>query len=317
MSQRIRLAMLALCCVLLQACVAVQSFPTAARAGDTITLALGSVDGLSKSNLTVHYTPLSTGIPVDLTANVRSVFKVYPDKTSRVWLDTSDSANILNVWAGHGAWLSVAVLNLPSSLPAGAGYFQVVFGNGVIVPNAASVQTVESVQIGAEILPASAGAGSQSGFDYYGFPGNVENGNLSKLESISKVVLRPRESNYYVSQVNPAAAEYVIRLPILGDIQALDNSSVHVVWDDKPGEFNKQIQLSWRRQDDLLTVNVLVPGEFSIYENLHRFSVMVLDVDGANAIDPNGTPQLLSYRYFDLNGNQITGSFIPEVVVMK
>lgn len=314
MNQKLCLAVFAALFVLLQGCVAVQSFPTAARAGDTITLALGSVDGLNRSNLQIFFTPQSTGLPVGLTANIRSVFKVYPDKNSRVWLDAADSANILNVWAGHSAWLSVAVLNLPSNLPAGPGYFTVTFGSGAVLPNRSSVQSADTVQIGAEILP---GMGVAGNFNYYGFPGNQENGSLRTLESVHCVVLRPSETNYYVSSIKPAAAEYRIRIPMVGDISALDGSSVHVIWDDKPGEFNKQIQLNWYRQNDVFTVNVLVPGAQAIQENLHRFSIIVLDADGVNVIDPAGTPQLLSFRYFDLNGAEIAPSFTPEVVVMK
>lgn len=317
MSQRIRLAVLALCCVLLQACVAVQSFPTAARAGDTITLALGSVDGLNKSNLTVHYTPLATGVSIDLTPNIRSVFKVYPDKTSRVWLDTDDSANILNVFTGHGAWLNVAVLDLPATLPAGAGYFQVDFDESVVVPNTFAVQSAESVSIFVDILPVAAGAGLPSGFDYHSVPGVIDSGDLSRLGSLDHVVLRPKSALGYTSQIKPAAAEYRIRLPVIGDPMAIEDSSVHVIWDDKPGEFNKQIQLSWHRQGDELTVNVLVLVDSGISADWHRFSVVVLDAAGANAINPDGVPQLLSYRYFDFNGSEMTPSYEPEVVLMK
>ncbi|MDQ1363057.1 MAG: hypothetical protein QG652_917 [Pseudomonadota bacterium] len=317
MFQRMAFAFFAVFFVLLQGCVAVQSFPATARAGDTITLALGSVDGLNKSNLQISYTPQSTNIPVDLTANIRNVFKVYPDKTSRVWLDTADSANILNVFAGHGAWLNVAVLDLPATLPSGYGSFQVDFGNGVIVPNTFAVQSAETVQIISEILPAAAGTGVASSFYYYSAPGGVISGNLSKLAAIPQVVLRPQVSNSYFSLLKPSAAEYRIKLPIIGDVQALDDSSVHVIWDDKPGEFNKQIQLNWKRQGDELTVNILVPVAQAIQADLHRFSIIVLDADGINAIDPAGTPQLLSYRYFDFNGAEFAPTYTPEVVVMK
>ena len=39
--------------IYLQGCLAVQSFPTAARAGDTVTLAIGSLEGANKNNLSV------------------------------------------------------------------------------------------------------------------------------------------------------------------------------------------------------------------------------------------------------------------------
>jgi len=46
----------------------------AARPGDTITLAVGSQDGMNASNTTVTFTSDSDNIPVDLTPNIRAIF---------------------------------------------------------------------------------------------------------------------------------------------------------------------------------------------------------------------------------------------------
>jgi len=73
-------------------CVALQPFPTAARAGDTITLAVGSADGMTDSNTTVEF--FAPGVDPDIGPGtlipIRSVIKLLPDKASHLWLASGD-----------------------------------------------------------------------------------------------------------------------------------------------------------------------------------------------------------------------------------
>jgi hypothetical protein len=297
---------------LFQGCVAINTYPAVARAGDTITLSLGSVDGLDKSKLQISFVPQSTGLPIDLTANIRSVLKIYPDRTSPTSIGNT-STFFLTSFSGHAAWMNIAVIDLPANLPIGQGYFQVVYSNDVRVPNTIWVPSAEGMHIATEII---AGTGTNNSFSYYSDSGSILTGAFSDVESLPHVVLRPASGNNYNSAIYPAAAEYRIRLPISGNVSSMDDSEIHVIWDYKPNEDNRQIQLNWRRQSDVITVNVLVPTDLTISDRLYQFSIVVDPVNN-NVIDINGTPQLLSYRYFDLNGNQITSIQIPEVVVMK
>ncbi|HEY9200982.1 MAG TPA: hypothetical protein VIQ81_05245 [Gammaproteobacteria bacterium] len=293
----------------LQGCVSVQSFPTAARAGDTITLAVGSQDGLTANTVQVLYFAEGQSTSRDLTPNIRSVFKVMPDKTSYTW---QYKAGDLNAYSGHRPWLNVIALDLPEDLPVGNGYFKIVLGDTVIEPNPSYVAPVEPEQIAVEILP---GDGSPSLFQYkpYAFFSSPSNGNLGDLESIRRVVLRYiGDPNYNGEEV--AAAEYRIKIPVNGDPADLSDSDIRVVWDDKPGDEIMQVQLSWSRQYDELTVNVVTnapPGTQYRVKRI-RFSVMV----ASNGLDSAVAPQLLSYRYFDLYGNKITPVSVPEVVFM-
>lgn len=109
----------------LNGCVALQPFPMAGQAGDTITLAVGSADGMNSSNTTVEFFPFGTnpntdpGIPVP----VREIVKMYPDKTSHAWLG-GDPRKIPRR-SSHGGWLSVVVVDLPGTLPTGNGVIRV------------------------------------------------------------------------------------------------------------------------------------------------------------------------------------------------
>ena len=315
MTMRIGVTLFVVALLVLQGCVAVQTFPSVARAGDTITLALGSVDGLDKTKMTLSYVPQSTGVAIDITANIRSVLKIYPDRTSPASLNNTYTA-FLTAFSGHAAWMNMAVINLPATLPTGPGYFQVDFNDSVRVPNTSGVVNAEGLHIATEIL---AGTGAANSFTYYtNPPANTLAGNFQSLEPLPHVVLRAAATtNYAAGTKHPAAAEFRIQLPITGDVQAMDDSEVHVIWDYKPGEDNMQIQLSWHRLADVITVNVLVPTNIALSERLFQFSIVIDKASNNNLININGTPQLLSYKYFDLNGNEMTAEFTPEVVVMK
>ncbi len=301
----------------LYGCVAMQSFPSVARAGDTITLALGSVDGLDKTKLQLSFVPTSTGVPIDLTSNIRSVVKIYPDRASRASIsDTWTSQQ--TIFTGHAIWMNVAIVDLPSDLPIGTGHFEIVFDDSIRVPapNVIINADDERIQIATEIV---AGSGAPNDFSYYTTnPDNPAVSNFSKIEPLPRVVLRPPFSgNYGYGGIRPAAAEYKIRLPITGDIATLADSEVNVIWDYKPGEDNKQIQVNWSRQADIITVNVLVPTELTLVEQRFRFTVLISPYLQGNIIDIGGQPELLSYRTWDLNGNEVTPELSPEVLVLN
>jgi hypothetical protein len=303
--------------VLLQSCVALNTYPTMARAGDTITLSLGSVDGLDKSRLQIFYTPQATGVPINISSNIRSVLKVYPDRTSSASMADIWTSQ-LTVYSGHAMWMNVVVVDLPASLPTGLGYFTVDFASSVRVASTSYVASAESVRINTEILP---GTGIKNDFFYYAANPNpvlAQIGNFTRLEPLPHVVLRPGAATNYASGANhPAAAEFKIKLPVSGNVSILDDSEVHVIWDYKPGEDNKQIQLNWSRQLDVITVNVLVPTDLTITEQQMQFSIVINPAMAGNKINIDGTALLQSFRYYDLNGVGFTPAFTPEVVVMK
>ena len=76
---------LAKCCIMLVAiavagCAALQPLPHSARPGDTIALAVGSPEGLTRMNTVVTFTPDSDPVnPVDLSSNIVAIFNASPD----------------------------------------------------------------------------------------------------------------------------------------------------------------------------------------------------------------------------------------------
>jgi len=299
--------------LLLQGCVAVQTFPLAARSGDTITLAVGSPDGMTKNNTTVTFTSDSDALnPVDVTANIRTISKVYPDKMSTAWF--GDHGN--NLWgdlipaaSSHGSWLKVIVLDLPVSLPTGPGYFTVTVTPDVTYPYLSS--HVSDIQISMEILP---GTGVSHSFSYvpYSFNQNIIINPLSTLEPNKHVLIKPRvqvTSNEFPTY---GAVEIKVTAPIVDSIGgATNNQPVLVVFDDQPNNLTSQKQSSWVRVGDEFTINIVSPvGLLEFYEA--RFAI-VLTADNS-LYSFAGAPLVNSIKYFDDSGVEVTGP-VPSIVL--
>ncbi len=295
-------------------CVAIQTFPLSARSGDTITIPIGSQDGVTRDNITVLFYPEGVSTPINLTANVRSIVKIYPDKTSRAWVfDTY--MKTANSFMGHGQWQNVVVLDLPT-LPVGLGYFNITFDSDVLIPNPAAIQSVDGVNIALEILP---GTGLSHSFEYLTSAGSAAlMGDLQLLEPMSQVVLRYNKSPAnHQTGIRISAAKYKIRLPLATDPTLLERRDIHVVLDERATYGNRQIQINWSHINDLVTVNLIAPTQSQIAANAIRFSILI-DPSGnnGNRIDRFGTPVLESFSYFNENGNVVLpDADLPEVVM--
>lgn len=311
--------------VFLGGCVAIQPFPFAVRAGDTITLAIGSLDGVSKNNMSIMYYPspgsLPSETPVDVTAGIRSVFNIYPDKKSKTYWDTTSGSGLstmsyLEEVSGHGAWQSVVAVDLPSSLPIGTGHFVVTLGDGVIYPP--FVTRVGDVNIAAQILEPG---GDAHVFEYreYNFNSNTSIGVLADLEQLRQVIVRTVPEPTTLA-IPVAAAEYNLFVPMIdvsfNDVTNLvPNDDVVVVLDDQVNYDRNQTSLNWSRSGASIKV---VTTSLSGAQNANsiRFSVLLANYadSEANGWSLADTASLVSVKYFDLNGNEISGPS-PQVVV--
>jgi hypothetical protein len=118
----------------LTGCAGTKAFTTAARAGDTVALAVGWNKNVSRANLSAVITPASGGSvtynPGD--TNIRAVFNMYPDPVSRLVVGTETNQSLGYNANVHGASLgglvtgddkdlsqTMVLLNLPASLAVG------------------------------------------------------------------------------------------------------------------------------------------------------------------------------------------------------
>ena len=311
---------------LLSACVAIQSFPGVVRAGDTVTLAVGSLDGLDRDNITVEYYPDSDpGNPVDLTQNVRSVMRIFPDKTSAAYWDTGsgfglETMNSLSNLSGHGPWQSVVAVALPVTLPSGTGVFRVTPGAGVKYP--LTLAKVQDIDIAIEVLESVNGdvaIGEEHVFEYRKLSFNDETniGNLAQLEGLRQAVVSTVPDSSSAS-VEIAAAEYSVSLVVLDEFQndvtdQLMDFNIAVVLDDQLSYLKNQTSLMWSKSDSNYKVIITSATGKQGYRAL-RYSILMINVAGGWKIADTST--INSVTYYDINGDQLTGLPTPAMAVI-
>lgn len=297
------------CLLLIQGCVAVQTFPTAARAGDTITLAVGSPDGMTKSNTNISFISDSDPTnPVDVTSYVRAITKIFPDKMSPAWHGSKDAfSNLIPKNSGHGGWLSVIILDLPATLPEGAGYFSITVSPDVTYPNTST--TIEEVQVGIEILP---GTGVSNAFAHMRVSGNTtpEVQPLSTLEANDHVLIKPPLPFGVLEQYGAIEIKVNAQIRVDLDGTTIPDRLIRVVFDDQPDNLVSQKQASWYRVGDEFTLNYVSPNaSLSFYE---ARAAIVIKRDAVHSFV--GTPSFVSIKYFDASGAEVTG-IEPAVIL--
>jgi hypothetical protein len=140
--------------LILSACAGINTFGTAARAGDTVALALGWNLSVNRQNATVQVTGANTTYtypPGD--ANVRFLGNVYPDPASRLVIGRETNQSLGVNAASTGQQLetfvtsndkdyaqTMLIVNLPATLPVGTATLRVLDQNSVQVGPTISVQ---------------------------------------------------------------------------------------------------------------------------------------------------------------------------------
>ncbi len=327
MNAYIRIAISLIVINTLVACVSIQPFSSTVRAGDTITLAVGSLDGVTRTNVTLNYFPDSDPLnPIDISANIRSVVKIFPDKTSQSYWDTTtgfglETISFVERLAGHGAWQTVLVVDLPLTMPAGTGYIQVTMGAGVEYP--VTQTRIDDVNVTMEIL-ASGGIPLQGGshdFEYRKTSNNSDTaiGDITKLEALKQVVVRNPPSTT-ASYPGIAAAEFDLFVPIvdqsLVDVSSqVSDSDIAIILDDQVNLVQNQTNLIWSRTDSNIKV-IILSATGALPPQQIRFSVIIsnLSLESSNGWTLGDNVAINALDYYDLNGDPLSGP-IPQIIV--
>jgi len=298
-----------LLCTLISGCVGLNGFPNAARAGDTVTLALGSIEGLDKATISVMYVSDSDPLnPIDITSGVTEIFKVYPDQTSYAWL--LSQATAIAGRSTHGPWLSAMTINLPLGLPVNTGHVEITSNAGASFPRFTTPPDAIDIQL--EILPGP--GGSPNPFEYATFSGATELGNLRRLTGRPQVVVKPpllpEGSQYAVSY---GAVEIDLNIPITSlDGSPVVDEGIVVVLDPQPDHIFRQTQMFWSRVNDDFRISIISP--IGLYQHEIRVSIVPLYPTYPYVISDTPTPNLTGIQYYDIDGIPTTGE-TPLLVV--
>ena len=262
----------------LSGCAGTKSFTTAARAGDTVSLAVGWNVNAKRSNLAATITPFS-GAPVVYAINnpnIRAVLNMYPDPMSRLIVGTETNQSLGFNANFHGAQLNsinlsdkdlaqtMVLLNLPAGIAAGP---------------ASIALTASGASLGApitvEVLP---GTGSANTFD--GSIGSLTAEQLGTLERASGSVVN----------ITGSTVPYAIYLEIS------HATGVGVPWLVNPRGDLKNI--SWTDTGTVIKV-IITPSSGKALNQFAEFKFFVSGGVTGLAVS--------SVKAYDVNGNLIPG----------
>jgi hypothetical protein len=291
----------------LTGCAGLNPFPLAARGGDTISLALGSQDGMTKANTTVTLTD-SVGTVFDLTSNVRALMKLYADPTSGVYYggDTYTTSQLMYNTA-HAPWLTVMALDLPTGIATGAANINV----NTTGPQKTGIASpdINQLSMGIEILT---GTGSSNGFGFFWTRnGQYQNtGNLPQLEPQPQYKVLPPDVSFG-TDAGYGAAEIKIQLP--QSVPQPDSSAMDVVIPNLRLMTQSKCQMQWSAQDDMLTVTFTsMNGQLDILET--QFSI--LSTMQTPFVITSTLPTIESVTLYDIDGNPVTGPAASDFSVV-
>ena len=140
-----------------QGCTSVATFPTVARAGDTVSVMVGGTEKARKETIEVTLTDVN-GLDWDLQALglVRSVFNLRADGRADVNHYSSSFESYTSWYRGHEPVQTVLVINLPVDVPAGNAYLTV---NPLVDDDSSGITAPYTINI--EVIP---GTGSNDDF---------------------------------------------------------------------------------------------------------------------------------------------------------
>ncbi|VAW69808.1 hypothetical protein MNBD_GAMMA10-2479 [hydrothermal vent metagenome] len=279
--------------ILLQGCTAVQTFPNVAREGDTISLAVGSPRNMTRANTTAIFTD-ADGLSKNITANIRAIFRLYPDPASRVYMPGVSGITNLVDSSGHSPWITVVALDLPSEIASGPGEIQ--FTTSATYPAIGS--HINDFPISIMIIE---GVGSANSFNYEFGVNSPRTGDLKILESQPKAVFGPVYPDPSCPCPDYAVIEVRVAIPTASGV--LSNKFIRVLAEDLTVKTESGRNVSYSVSGDgseLIVAFTSVEEKLKYYEA--QFSVVLHELDSFTDV-----PIINSIRYFDINGDEVTG----------
>ncbi len=291
---------------LFQGCAAVNTFPTIARPGDTISVMAGGSEQARKDSISVSLTD-SNNVQWDLQALglVRSVFNLRPDGRA-YGLYYSPYFDIENSWnKGHEPAQTVMVLDVPGSAALGPATLNVNLNtsddsSGIQPPFAISLEIVN--------VPGSSGASDN--FLRQNFDGINEAVSFSDLEPAPYAKISFGIDGLGGFSATPGETLGAAELVVDFDETVVngDDLSVYVAESTQRGTAfatgpfgDQQRMVFWRHDGTQLFIDIIAPKGIED----RYLQVYVVHPRGLSA-DPG--LNLISTTGYDLNGNTITAT---------
>lgn len=280
----------------LSGCAAVNTFPTIARSGDTVSVMVGGSENARKETIGVMLTDAAGG-QWDLQALglVRSVFNLRPDGRAH-GMHYSPYGDLYVSWLfGHEPVQTVLVVDLPLDAQPGQATLTVSLN---VNDNSSGISDPFAVRF--EIIP---GVGVASDF-------RRKTGSTPEPANFADLEPAPNLKISFGSGVTVGAASLVVDVD-QGAVN-LDDLNVYVPEATLRGNFStvgafgdKQRMVYWRHDGDRLYIDVVAPQGVD-----SRFLQLFVVHPRGLATSPNFTIQ--SVAAYDVNGNTL--SLQPRLV---
>ena len=276
----------------LAGCAGSVAFTSAARQGETISLAVG-YQNIARQNLTVTITP-SLGSPVTYLPNdpkVRAVVNLYPNPSSGLVVGTQTAQNLGNSDSALGTtisnqitsgnqewWQTIILLDLPAPFPTGPATISIVDSAGAVIN-----------PVGIEVLP---GTSTTSLFNNVYLPpaagGSVFNFIAAYPYALKSLEQTPRYAVTFTGATIPHSI----------GVQFTHTPTVGKTWVVNPRGDIKNV--TWTDDGSTITVMVTPTGGQTLTQMIDfKFYI----AGGITAL----TQVPSSLKAYDINGNLIAG----------
>lgn len=277
--------------VLSQGCTAVATFPTIARAGDTVSVMVGGTENARKETISVILTDVN-GLDWDLQALglIRSVFNLRADARSQGTHYSTYLETYFSWSAGHDPVQTVLLVNLPVDVPVGAAYLTV---NPLVNDDSSGISVPFIINI--DVI---AGAGSSDIFLRQDASGPLA-ADLTRFEPAPHAKL----SFGITDGITIGAASIVIdfdeTIVTAGDINVFASESTVRGSVVSTGSFGKTQRMIYWHQDGLqMFIDIIAP------QGINQAFLKVYLVH-PNVLSASPNFNIISSKIYDVNGVEI------------
>jgi len=276
--------------LLAQGCTSVATFPTVARAGDTVSIMVGGTEKARKDTIVVTLTDV-TGQAWDLQAlgSVRSVFNLRADGLAQGSHYSSYLNSYVSWSEGHESVQTVLVIDVPAGVPEGNSVLSI---NTLVDDDSSGVSSPYSVNL--EVLPGTGASDNFSRQDSgsgelaldfqklepaphakisFGITDGAVIGAASLVIDFDETVVTPGDINVYVPESN-VRGNYV-STGMFGD---------------------KQRMVYWHQDGQQMFVDIIAPQGI----NQAFLKVYLVHPTGLSA---SPAFNITSSQFYDVNGN--------------
>ncbi|MDH5765691.1 MAG: hypothetical protein OEZ38_06695 [Gammaproteobacteria bacterium] len=278
--------------IFLQACTSVATFPTVARAGDTVSLMVGSSEKARKDTVSVILTD-AAGADWDLQSLglVRSVFNLRADGRAVGQHYASYSEKYFSWFMGHEPVQTVLVTDIPVSVAPGNATITV---NTLVNDDSSGVALPYVINL--EIIP---GLGQQDNFERQDFGGNLPV-DFSRLEPAPHAKINFGNTGDVVIGAASLVVDFDETVVNPGDINLYVPESTMRGTPADPGSFGEtQRMVYWRQDGNQLYIDVIAP------QGIKQTYLLVYIVH-PTGLSGSANMSITSADIYDVNGDVIS-----------